>query len=105
MIAPTVIMVSRNYIEYMRSPRWQKKRQTVFNYYGKRCYACRTTKGHIHVHHLDYSRLGNERLQDLMPLCADCHKTVTTIYRRNRRRGLRRVTMEYVKMMRNRNST
>jgi hypothetical protein len=35
-----------------------------------------------------------------MPLCIPCHREVTRIYKRNRRAGLRRVTMEFVKKKR-----
>lgn len=30
-------------------------------------------KSNIHVHHVDYDRIGNERFSDLMVICADCH--------------------------------
>jgi 5-methylcytosine-specific restriction endonuclease McrA len=90
-------MVTRAYINYIKSERWQKKRQEVFAYYGKRCYACHKTPKVLHVHHLNYARLGRETMADLIPLCVPCHKEVTRIYKRNRRRGLARVTMEFVK--------
>lgn len=93
-------MVTRFYREYLKSDRWKAKRQEVFAYYGKRCYACRKQAKVLHVHHMDYSRLGNEPVTDLIPLCVPCHKSLTKIYKRNRRRGLRRVTMEFVKAKR-----
>lgn len=89
-------MVTKVYLNYIKSERWQQKRREVFAHYGKKCYACGTTKGAIHVHHLTYARLGHERVSDLIPLCVKCHKEVTRIYRKNRYRGLHRVTMEYV---------
>jgi 5-methylcytosine-specific restriction endonuclease McrA len=90
-------MVTESYKRYINSPAWARKRQECFAIHGKRCKACFKASGPIHVHHLDYSRLGNESARtDLMPLCMDCHRDVTRIYRRNRRRGLRRVTLEYV---------
>lgn len=93
--------ISQDYIDYIRSEKWQKKRQQCFAYHGKRCKACGTVRGPIHVHHMDYTRLGKESvIYDLIPLCAACHKSVTKIYRSNRRRGLRRVTMEYVRAKR-----
>jgi hypothetical protein len=49
---------------------------------------------------VSYARLGRESMSDLMPLCVPCHKEVTRVYKRNRRRGLRRVTMEFVKFKR-----
>jgi|SRR6478735_2733975 len=90
-------MFTKAYRNYLRSPEWARKRQECFAIHGKRCKACQTVKPPIHVHHLDYRRLGNESARyDLMPLCIKCHKEVTRIYRRNRRRGLRRVTLEFV---------
>lgn len=93
-------MVTKFYKDYIKSERWQRKRAAVFSHYGKRCYACRTTKGPMHVHHMTYARLGNEAIGDLIPLCVNCHREVTKRYRRSRRRGLRRVTMEFVKSKR-----
>lgn len=91
-------MISKAYKAYLRSPEWGRKRQECFAIHGKRCKACGTARPPIHVHHLDYSKkLGTESARtDLMPLCQACHRSVTKIYRSNRRRGLRRVTLEYV---------
>lgn len=85
----------------MKSDKWKRKRQAYFAKYGKRCQACGTGAGPIHVHHMDYTRLGKEYLTDLCGLCVSCHREVTAIYRKNRRRGLRRVTLEYVYSKRN----
>lgn len=94
------IMVTQAYKDYMKSDRWKRKRQQVFAHYGKRCYACRKYEKVLHVHHMTYARLGREAIGDLIPLCVPCHREVTRVYRRNRRRGLRRVTMEFVKFKR-----
>ena len=91
---------SKAYVDYIRSDRWKRKREVYFQKYGKHCQACGTGRGPIHVHHMDYSRLGNEALTDLCGLCVRCHREVTYIYRRNRRRGLRRVTLEFVRAKR-----
>ncbi len=91
-----IMKPSKGYTDYIKSQKWQLKRQQYFARYGKRCQACGTFKGPIHVHHMDYSRLGREYLTDLCGLCITCHREVTAIYRKNRRRGLRRVTLEYV---------
>ena len=98
-------MVTQAYKDYINSSRWRAKRQQVFATYGKRCFACRKAAKVLHCHHMDYSRLGNEAMGDLIPLCVPCHREVTKMYKRNRRRGLRRVTMEFVKMKRNSGST
>lgn len=92
--------VTNAYKAYISSAAWQRKRTQVFAHYGKRCYACRTMKGPFHVHHMSYANLGREPLSDLIPLCMSCHREITRIYKRNRRRGLRRVTIEYVRAKR-----
>lgn len=96
-------MITEFYKKYLKSPEWAAKRQEVFRTYGKRCYACRKAPKVLHVHHVDYARLGNEAMGDLIPLCVPCHKELTRIYKKNRRRGLRRVTMEFVKKKRGSN--
>lgn len=95
-------MINKAYKDYIASKQWSLKRQQYFNKFGKRCQACGTARGPIHVHHMDYSRFGNEWLSDLCGLCVICHREVTAIYRKNRRRGLRTVTMEYVIVKRRR---
>lgn len=92
--------ITQAYKDYIASERWARKRTQVFAHYGKRCWACRTMRGPIHVHHLSYANLGREPMNDLIPLCMQCHREVTRIYKRNRRRGLRRVTMEFVRAKR-----
>lgn len=73
-------MVGLNYQKYLKSHAWQVKRQQVFNYYGKRCYACKTRVGPIQVHHLTYEHLGRERLDEVRPLCVRCHREVTALH-------------------------
>ena len=93
-------MVTQAYKDYLKSERWKAKRQQVFAHYGKRCYACRKQAKVLHVHHLTYDRLFREAMGDLIPLCVPCHRALTKVYKSNRRRGLRRVTMEFVKKKR-----
>lgn len=40
---------------------------------GQKCARCGCTSGVFHVHHLDYDRLGNERLTDVQIVCNECH--------------------------------
>lgn len=73
-------MVTESYRRYLKSERWARKRQEVFAYYGKRCYACRKASGTIQVHHLTYTHFGNERIFELRPLCVDCHRKVGRLH-------------------------
>lgn len=58
---------------YLLSPEWALKRQEIFDERGKACEECGVGE-RLHVHHLTYANLGNEPLEDLQILCADCHR-------------------------------
>lgn len=61
-----------SYAEYLLSPWWQKRRKRALKRAGYRCQQCRC-RGMLHVHHLTYARLGQERNADLEVLCERCH--------------------------------
>lgn len=67
------------YEEQLLDPRWEEKKQEVFEYYGaKCCYKCMSTK-RIEVHHKLYykGRMAWEYdVWELLPLCHDCHSYV-----------------------------
>lgn len=60
------------YDDYLSSDHWQDIRQLALERAQHRCVTCNSSKS-LHVHHRNYSRLGNERIEDLTVLCADCH--------------------------------
>ena len=96
-----MVFITQSYRDYIKSPRWAAKRQEAFRYYGKKCKACGKWKKTLTVHHLDYKRLGNEPMYDLMILCWDCHGKVTKYHRRRRRAGLRKNTYEAIRLIQN----
>ena len=57
----------------MQSERWQEQRRGALQRAGYKCQLCSRTTGQLHVHHNDYSRLGNELPTDLVVLCERCH--------------------------------
>lgn len=66
-----------DYKEYLKSKKWQWKRNLVLKQHGSICKICESTK-QIHIHHKRYensggSILGRERTSDLVPLCSSCH--------------------------------
>ena len=68
-----------SYREYLASPEWER---TAYNRKLKsnnRCAACRSNK-RIEVHHLTYSTLGHESMDDLMALCHCCHKFAHSLW-------------------------
>lgn len=66
---------AEDYQKYMQSSAWRKKREKVLKRDGHVCQVrgCKVNSG-LHVHHLTYKRLGNERLSDLITLCSKHHK-------------------------------
>ena len=62
-----------NYDDYMKSVEWDEKRALRFRMDGFRCYKCGSAVN-LQCHHITYERLGNERMSDLITLCARCHK-------------------------------
>jgi transcription elongation factor Elf1 len=71
------------YREYINSHSWKSKRVEYWNdpYTLKECYVCADPwvdfKGK-ELHHRTYDRFGNERLDDLVPVCPNCHKQISS---------------------------
>lgn len=69
------------YNKYMSSAAWQKKRREYWDAnLLKSCYVCSDPwigfKGK-QLHHLTYQRFGNENLNDLVPVCPECHDLIS----------------------------
>ena len=69
-------MTHDQYLAYLKSYDWQRKRQQVFRFYGEECVIC-GSRDRLEVHHKTYVRLGQENVTDLIPLCAECHELVS----------------------------
>lgn len=61
-----------DYYAYLETPEWQAKRKAALHRAKGRCQVCNGSQ-RINVHHRTYERLGNERRDDLLVLCRDCH--------------------------------
>lgn len=82
----------------MKSKAWRERRSAWWAAYDKkyrtrRCYICHITQAEygkiFDLHHRTYERLGNERFDDLVPLCRQpCHSIVTKRWRARHRTGL-----------------
>lgn len=62
---------------YLRSRAWAARRLKAIEKAGYRCQVCRRLvldASKLDVHHLDYSRLGHERDEDVAVLCSRCHR-------------------------------
>lgn len=60
------------YYQYLKSKSWTYKKMQLFEERGKFCEVCKSEKN-IQVHHKNYERLFQERLEDLAVLCSKCH--------------------------------
>jgi len=61
------------YAEYLKTPDWKRFRSIVLKKAQNRCQLC-NSGGVLHVHHRNYADIFNEKLCDVVVLCADCHK-------------------------------
>lgn len=62
-----------DYREYLRSAHWKVTREAALQRAGHRCQLCGSHSGTLEVHHNTYENIGNERPEDLIVLCRDCH--------------------------------
>lgn len=59
---------------YLKSEIWKATRNKILHRDKYTCQSCGTRDTQLHVHHLaDYDRLGNERHENLVTLCGNCH--------------------------------
>ena len=63
-----------NYSDYLKSDHWQKMRKLALSRAKYKCQLCSTKNVKLNVHHNTYENLGNEKNEDLIVLCENCHK-------------------------------
>jgi len=65
-----------SYQQYLKGEHWQDVRRRYWKskLHNGGCYVCERTNVQLQLHHKTYKRVGNERLNDLLLLCGDCHK-------------------------------
>lgn len=74
--------MEQNYRDYLQSGVWGMYRAAVLERAGDVCEVC-GTDGTLHIHHQTYLRVGgNEKFEDLIALCPQCHKRVHKLARR-----------------------
>ncbi len=65
---------SLEYIEYIRSDKWQARCARLYAKRGRICEMCGRSDRALEVHHKNYDRLGCELDDDLLIVCRDeCH--------------------------------
>lgn len=61
------------YVAYINSIAWKQKREEAFAHHGRKCSKC-PMETNLHVHHITYDNLFNEKMDDLSILCKTCHQ-------------------------------
>lgn len=61
------------YAEYLKTDHWVSMRKYMLKKAHYKCQLC-GNKQELHVHHRTYENRGNELPQDLIVLCASCHR-------------------------------
>lgn len=70
-IAPD--LATMPYSDYLKTEHWQKTSAAAKDRAGQKCQMC-NAYGQLHTHHRTYERRGKELPEDLIVLCASCHK-------------------------------
>lgn len=67
---------SKKYERYLQNSHWREVRRKALERADGNCEHCGVHRqnGDLHVHHKDYSDLGNEDLRQVEVLCLGCHK-------------------------------
>lgn len=72
------------YAAYLRSEHWLSFRAEWHRINPDAvCECCGAKK--VHLHHHTYERLGNESMDDITPLCGDCHLDLHKLLKKARR--------------------
>jgi len=68
-------MSAEDKLRYLRSSKWTVLRTSVLIRDNSTCQSC-GSKNNLHIHHITYEKLGDERMEDLVTLCSICHQEV-----------------------------
>lgn len=72
--ATTRVLRAMPYDEYLRTDHWQATRSEALERAHHHCQVCNSAD-RLQTHHRSYQRRGEEAPEDLIVLCANCHKT------------------------------
>lgn len=68
----------RDYGKYLLTRHWRKVREKKMKEQGYICERCKKKfkTPQLQIHHLTYENIGNEKMEDLMCLCTNCHNII-----------------------------
>ena len=76
---------SQSYFDYIHSPQWQARSAECIRKAGYKCQQCGNI-GKLEVHHKVYKNLGNEKDDDLIAVCKQCHKEIHAQKQENKKK-------------------
>lgn len=70
------VSLKEYYAKYLESNKWKRFRKSILISRGSMCEKCNAMGESVilHVHHLTYKNIFNERPEDVQILCEECHK-------------------------------
>lgn len=68
-----VFITSEDKKDYLQSKEWNTLRKQILAIYNYKCGDCHEPKS-LEVHHITYKNWRHENLEDLIPLCRECHQ-------------------------------
>ncbi len=84
------------YTNYINSDKWREIKNRYYQKFPRKCAACLSSKK-IHLHHMVYGNFGDEKDEDLIPLCephhADYHRANGT------QRNMKRTTLAFIEQI------
>ena len=75
-----------DYKEYLETPDWQRVRHARFRFDEGKCVVCHKQFNlfeNYNTHHMDYARLGQEHMRDVITLCESCHAKFHNAWTKN----------------------
>jgi len=69
-------MRALKYSDYLLTEHWKHFAKEAIKHYKYKCVLCNAEHVVLHVHHKTYENLARETFNDVIVLCADCHKMV-----------------------------
>lgn len=74
---PITSLSDMPYNQYLQTPEWRARTKEKKKSVENRCQLC-NSPNNLHTHHRTYDRRGEERDDDLIVLCAECHELFHT---------------------------
>jgi len=70
------LLSNLNYTDYLNTKHWKHFSHEALIHFNHTCQLCNTKNEEMHVHHKTYENRGRETFNDVIVLCAKCHKIV-----------------------------